>query len=108
MKSYISEAQYDHLPKQLRSVAESYWRCQSDPRERERHKFWSIGRMIEYLDEYAFLEIAKSMTLTARWDNIYGFNLSGTLQEEWCDKLWDRCKERFQETVDRYPLNFKE
>lgn len=108
MKLHISKAQFDHLPKQQREVAQSYWRLQEDPKEREYHEFWSIGRMIEYLDEYAFLEISGSTTLVARWNNIYGFNLSSTLQEEWCDKLWARCKERFQETIDKDPFTWRE
>ena len=62
--------------------------------------------MIEYLDEAAFAEIASSTNPTARWIDIYGCNLSGTLQEEWCDKLWEKVKLRLEEEVNANPHRF--
>lgn len=106
MKKYITKEQYSELTVNQKRAAESYFRRQSEPKEHEFELFWNVGRMIEYLDEAAFIEMDTSTDTTFRWVNIYGCNLSGTLQEEWCDKLWEKVKSRLQEEVKADPHRF--
>lgn len=105
MKRHISKEQYSELSEMQKRAAGSYYRRQSEPKEEQFELFWNIGRMIEYLDEASFHNMATS-DFNGEWIDIYGFNLSGTLQEEWCDKLWAKVKVRLEEEVQRDPHRF--
>lgn len=105
MKKHISAEQYNELNEKQKRAAESYYRMQSQPKE-QNEKFWTVGRMIEYLDEASMKETISSTN--AGWIDIYGFNLSGTPQEDWCDKLWGKVTLRLEEEVKSDPFRFRD
>lgn len=105
MKRHISKEQYDELSDKQKHAAESYYRSQSEPKEAF-ELFWNVGRMIEYLDEALFYKMFAPKSFNGEWVDIYGFNLSGTLQDKWCDKLWTKVKLTLEEEVQRNPHRF--
>jgi hypothetical protein len=108
MKWHITTEQYNELSNKERGVAESYFRCQGLPKPNRRANFWEIGRMIDFLFEAALLDKSLESTSPKRaLIDIYGFNLSGTLREEWCDKLWNKVKQVLAEEVNQYPFNLR-
>lgn len=104
MKHHITEKQLNELTdKQLR-VAGSFYRRQGGLKPKFGIMFWNIGRMIEYLNEAVFMtKVAKLPIEEGQWYDYYGFNISATPQEEWCDKLWEKVKKTLYEEYDNSP-----
>lgn len=92
IKNHITQKQLDELSNKQRLIVQSYYRSQGLPKLEFGPEFWSIGRMIEFLNNAILMKSLKVAVNEGKWLDYYGFNLSATLQEQWCDKLWERIK----------------
>lgn len=106
MKTYITEAQLNKLSEKQKTLALSYYRRQGQEKEPFNHKFWNIGRMIEFLNELILVQSLKTPVAKTGYLDFYGFNINNTPIEEWCDKLWAKVKKTISEEVKNNPHYF--
>lgn len=92
MKKHITEQQYEELTKDEKGKADSFYRQQGTPKAENGPEFWDIGNMIEYLGINTVLHALRDPSQSARWLDIYGFDINHTTMDLWCDKLWEKTK----------------